>query len=72
MAIRLERSGGLILIHGAPDPPSKKKWWDKKPRGLGLWIVLALFIAGFALADSVAPEWPAIAETVKGLLASGR
>ena len=39
MAIRLERSGGLILIHGAPDPPSKKKWWDKKPRGLGVWIV---------------------------------
>ena len=71
MAIRLEKSGGLILIHGAPDPPSKK-WWDKKPRGLGLWIVLALFIAGLALADSVAPEWPAIAETVKGLLASAR
>lgn len=72
MAIRLEKSGGLILIHGAPDPPSKKKWWDKKPRGVGLWIVLALFIAGVVLADSVESGWPAIAEAVKGLLASGR
>jgi len=72
MAIRLERSGGLILIHGAPDPPSKKKWWDKKPRGLGVWIVFTLCIAGVLFAASVAPEWPAIAEAVKGLLASGR
>lgn len=72
MAIRLERSGGLILIHGSPDPPSKKTWWDKKPGSLGVWIVFTLCIAGVLFAASVAPEWPAIAETVKHLLASAR
>lgn len=72
MAIRLEKSGGLILIHGAPDPPSKKRWWDKKPHGLGLWIVLALFIAGAVFAASVQSGWPTVAEAVKGFLTSGR
>lgn len=72
MAIRLERSGGLILIHGAPDPPSKKKWWDKRPGGLGPWILLAVLITGVLFAGSLASEGTAVAEAVKGLLASAR
>lgn len=73
MAIRLEKSGGLIFVHGAPDPPVKKKtWWSKKPRGLGPWIVLALFIAGALFAESAASEWPAVAEAVKNLIAAVR
>ncbi|TAM79483.1 MAG: hypothetical protein EPN47_16900 [Acidobacteria bacterium] len=70
MAIRLEKSGGLIFIHGAPDPPVKKKWWDKKPRGLGLWVVLTLFIAGAIFASQVASGLPTVANTVKGLVAA--
>ncbi|HEV2247827.1 MAG TPA: hypothetical protein VGW37_14345, partial [Terriglobia bacterium] len=63
-----ERSGGLILIHGAPDPPSKKKWWNRKPGNLGPWIVLALLIAGVLLAASLASGWQTVAETAKSLL----
>jgi len=70
MAIRLERSGGLILIHGAPDPPSKKKWWDKNPGGLGVWVVFTLCIAAVLVAASAAPEWPEILEAAKRLVAS--
>lgn len=72
MAIRLEKSGGLILIHGSPDPPVKKKWWSKKPGSFGPWIVLALLIAGVLFSGSVASGWPALAEAVKSLLASVR
>jgi hypothetical protein len=72
MAIRLERSGGLILIHGAPDPPEKKMWWTRKPRRLGLWLVLTVFIAGVVFAAPVVSGWPVVAHTVKGLLAAAR
>ena len=70
MAIRLEKSGELILIHGTPDPPAKKKWWDKKPRGLGMWLVLTLLVAAVLFAGTVVSGWPAVAHTVKGLLAA--
>jgi hypothetical protein len=72
MAIRLEKSGELFFIHGGPDPPVKKKWRDKKPRGLGLWLVLTLSVAGVLFAYPVVSGWPVIAHTVKGFLAAVR
>ena len=72
MAIRLERSGGLILIHGAPDPPVKKKPRDNKLRSLSLWLVLTLLIAGVLYAYPVASGWPWVAHTVKDLLSAVR
>jgi hypothetical protein len=72
MAIRLERSGGLIFIHGAPDPPVRKMWWDMDPRGLGFWLVLTLCVAGGLFAYPAVSEWPAITHLVKDFLAAVR
>jgi hypothetical protein len=66
MAIRLERSGGLILIKGAPDPPVQKKSWG----GLGAWLALIAFVAVAVSAPHIISGWPVIAHTIKGFLAA--
>ncbi len=45
MAIRLERSGGLIFIRGQADEPEKAKEWKKYIQP-GLWLLLALLVTG--------------------------
>jgi hypothetical protein len=65
MAIKLEKSGGLILIRGAEDPP-------EKPRGhnMGLWLTLALCVAGLLCASPLASKWPVVAHAVKTFVAA--
>jgi hypothetical protein len=66
MAIRLEKSGGLIFIHGSPDPPVQKKWWEKVPGGLGPWLALIAFVAVAVGASQIASGWPVLAHAIKG------
>jgi hypothetical protein len=68
MAYRLEKSGGLYFIRGAADPPAKNKWWSKSSGGLGLWLMLALFVAGVLFPLPIAAAWPSLAHTLKGFL----
>jgi hypothetical protein len=64
MAIRLEKSGGLILIRGGEDPPEKVK-----RTGKGLWLVFAVCVAGILYASPLASGWPAVAHAMKSFLA---
>ena len=68
MTIRLERSGGLIFIHGSPDPPDQKKWWQKIPGGLGPWLVLSVLVGAAIGAPHIVSGWPVLTHTVKGFL----
>ncbi len=71
MAIRLERSGGLIFIKGGPDPPEREKRSGKiiESVGLGLLAVALLLIAsGLASAQSL--DWATLSHTVKAFLAA--
>jgi hypothetical protein len=66
MAIRLERSGGLILIRGGADPPEKQGGHHH----LGLWLALAVCVAGMLYASPLASGWPMVAHAVKGFVAA--
>ena len=65
MAYRLEKSDGLYFIRGSADPPAKKK---RNSGGLGLWVVLALFVMGVLFPLPIAAAWPSVAHTLKGFL----
>lgn len=67
MAIRLERDGDLIFVRGCPDPPKKQ---ERRKRGLGLWVVLVLLVAGGVFASPLAAAWPTVLHTVKVFLAA--
>jgi hypothetical protein len=45
MAIRLERSGGLIFIRGKADEPVKTQKWKKYIQPC-LWLALFLMVSG--------------------------
>ncbi len=68
MAMRLEKDGGLIFIKGSPDPPVKVKWSNKRPHGLGLWVVLALLMVAVLWPSPIVAWWPSVAHTIKGLV----
>jgi hypothetical protein len=68
MAYRLEKSDGLYFIRGTADPPAKKNRWTKNSGGLGLWLVLALFVMGVLFPLPIAAAWPSVAHTLKGFL----
>jgi hypothetical protein len=72
MAIRLEKSGGLIFIKGSPDPPVQKKWSDKVPGGLGPWLALVVFVAVAVGAPHIVSGWPVLTHVVKGFLAAAQ
>lgn len=72
MAIRLEKSGGLILIKGSPDPPVQRRWSETLPGGFGPWLALILFVAVGVGAPHIVAGWPVLAHVVKGLLAAAQ
>lgn len=70
MAIRLEKSGGLILIKGSPDPPDQETWWQTIPGGFGSWLALILFVGVVVGAPHIVSSWPVVAHAVKSFLAA--
>ena len=70
MAIRLERSGGLIFIHGAPEDTETPKGKSKNRRRLGLLLALIALVMGLLFAGPHALGWPAVNHTLKALLAA--
>jgi len=68
MAIRLEKSGGLLLIRGRPDPPEKKRTnWH-----VGLWLLLAGLVLAVLYAPDLQSQWPAISHAIQGVLGAAR
>lgn len=68
MAIRLERSGGLMFIRGTPDDPREAK----RARGThrrALWMMLLLLAMGILFASPIASGWPAAVHVARGFLA---
>lgn len=73
MAIRLERSGDLIFIKGAPDPPKPGKRGRRVFESVGLGLLaLALLLIASGLASAQPPHWAALSHTVKAFLAAIR
>ncbi len=66
MAIRLERSGGLIFIKGAPEDPATGK---RRSRNLGLWLALIILVMGMLFVPSNGLSWAAVSHTFKAFLA---
>ena len=70
MAIRLERSGGLMLIRGTADEPVKPQKWNKQIQ-LGLWLVLIMLTGGVLF---VGPHplltWVSVGHVFKAVLAA--
>lgn len=68
MAIRLEKSGGLLFIRGCPDPPEKKRRnWH-----VGLWLLLAGSVLAAVYAPELQSQWPAISHAIHGVLGAMR
>lgn len=65
MAIRLEKSGGLVFIKGAPDEPKTEK---RRRKDLGLWLVLIALVMGALFADSHSLSWPVVSHAFKSVL----
>jgi hypothetical protein len=68
MAVRLERSGGLILIHGRPDdpePPQNNKW-----AGVGLWLALIILVCGMLFIGPHALSLADVGHTFKSFLSA--
>lgn len=68
MAMRLERSGGLIFIHGAPEEPQPPK--RNKFTGLGLWLALVILVIGVLFIGPHSLSLADVGHTVKNLLAA--
>jgi len=58
MAIRLEKSGELMMIYGTKDEPEDQKDWNTRRRKLG---VLAVAVAAVAAVVFVGPHLPGYA-----------
>lgn len=69
MAIRLEKSGGLILIRTASHDAAKQKQGTKNRRRPGAWVGLTV-LAGAVLIGMHSPAWQAVSHTLKTLLAA--
>ena len=55
MAIRLEKSGELMMIYGTNDEPQNQNDWDTRRRKLGVFLVV---VAAVAVLVFVAPHVP--------------
>lgn len=68
MAIRLEKSGGLIVIRGSAPERKKPGWWSRNHRDLALWVALTVLLLAALFVPAEALRWEAIDHTVKGLM----
>lgn len=68
MAIRLERSGGLIFIHGAPEEPEPPE--GDNFTSLGLWLALVILVIGVLFIGPHSLSLADVGHTVKSLLAA--
>lgn len=68
MAMRLERSGGLIFIRGGPDEPEPPP--PKSPWGLVLWLVLMGLLGVVLFVGPDAPGWPMVNQLYEVALAA--
>jgi hypothetical protein len=69
MGIRLERSGGLILIKGAPDPPEPPL---NKYATLGLWLALIILVGGILFIGPHSLTMADVTHTFKSFLTAVR
>jgi hypothetical protein len=68
MAIRLERSGELILIRGTPDEPEKPRKWSKHIQ-LVLWLVLILLVSEVLfMGPDALLDWATVSHAFRAVL----
>lgn len=68
MAIRLEKSGELILIRGTADEPETPKKWTKYVQ-LGLWLALILLASGVLfMGPDALLDWATVSHAFRSVL----
>ena len=68
MAIRLEKSGELILIRGSADEPEKPRKWIKYVQ-LGLWLVLIMLASGVLfMGPHALLDWATVSHAFRSVL----
>ena len=68
MAIRLEKSGELMLIRGMADEPEKPRQWVKGIH-LGLWlVVIALTSAVLFMGPHALLDWATVNHALRSVL----
>lgn len=65
MAIRLQRDGGLIFIHGAPEPKKRKEL-----RKTDVLFGLIVLVLGALALGAPIPAWSTISHTFRVILAA--
>jgi len=68
MAIRLEKSGGLILVRGNQEDRKAPGWWSRNHRELGLWVALAALLMAALFVPAEALRWEAVDHALTALL----
>jgi hypothetical protein len=70
MAVRLERSGGLILIRGTKDEPEEPK--RDRFASVGLWLALILLVVGVMFIGPSGVSMADVGHAFKSFLAAVR
>lgn len=70
MAIRLEKSGELMLIYGTNDEPNDQMEWDTRRRKLGVFMVAVAVGTAAVLVAPYMPGYEIISNAFKSVVAA--
>lgn len=70
MAIRLERSGELMLIYGTKDePPEQQDWYTRRSK-LGALVVALAVVAAVVVVGPYVPGYAIVSHALKSVVSA--
>lgn len=70
MAIRLERSGELMMIYGTKDEPPEQRDWNTRRHKLGMLIVAVTAVTAVVLVGPYVPGYAIVSHAVESVVAA--
>lgn len=70
MAIRLQKSGGLMMIYGTRDEPDDQEEWNTRRRKLGVLVVSLAVVAAVLFIGPHMPGHEMLSNAFKSIVAA--
>ena len=70
MAIRLERSGELMMIYGTKDEPPEQNDWYTRLHKLGVFVVAVAVVTAAVLVGPYVPGYAIVSHAVESVVAA--
>lgn len=70
MAIRLEKSGELMMIYGTQDEPEDQRDWNTRRRKLGVLVVAVAVVAAVMVVGPHVPGYEMASHAFKAVVAA--